>query len=65
MPTNRPINDNSDLYDVTGRLFKNAVDIIDEEFGDGYAIKNPALVASVIQLQENVCTNSESFANIN
>lgn len=39
---------------TTERTFKNTVQIIDQQFGEDYAKRNPALVASMINHQATI-----------
>lgn len=39
---------------IATSIFANSRKIIDDKLGDGYSVKNPALLASVISLQEKI-----------
>ena len=51
--------------DTAAVYFKKAIRIIDKEFGDGYAKKNPNLVHSLVSAQaadfNSVCSNGATW----
>lgn len=43
-----------EIKGIGKKIFDNAVDIIDEKLGPGYALRNPALLAAVVASQTEV-----------
>lgn len=39
---------------LASQLFDAAIDIIDEKYGKGYAMKNPVLLSSVVTMHETI-----------
>ena len=37
---------------IAGKAFKECIDLVDSEFGDKYAIKNPQLLSAILDFQQ-------------